>query len=122
MKTLKTASLVLRSGRERSYIIDIVDLARDTPKRYLVNFRYGFIGSELQEGTRTPDPVDLPTAERLFDSLIQSRRTQGYVDAGETAPWEDSGASGPQRCRARHHRPPLRAFALPPRKRGQHVG
>lgn len=91
MNTIRTANLVLRQGRERTYIIDLVELDSD---RYLVNYRYGFSGGALKEGTRTPDPVDRTTAERLFESLIQTRETQGYEDAGEPNPWDEK-PSGP---------------------------
>lgn len=92
MKTIKTANLVLRQARERSYIIDLVELDAG---RYLVNYRYGFSGSALKEGTRTNDPVDLETAERLFESLIQTRKIQGYENAGEATPW-DAPTAGPK--------------------------
>ena len=91
MNTIRTANLVLRQGRDRSYVIDLVELDAG---RYLVNYRYGFVGGALKEGTRTPDPVDRTTAERLFESLIQTRTTQGYEDAGEPTPW-DAKPAGP---------------------------
>ena len=87
MKIIQTANLVLRQSRERSYIIELGEVGTD---RYLVNYRYGFSGGELKEGTRTPDPVDLETAERIFESLIQTRTTQGYEPAGEQTPWDDT--------------------------------
>jgi len=92
MKTIRTANLVLHQARERSYIIELVEQSND---RYLVNYRYGFSGGELKEGTRTPDAVDLETAERLFESLIQTRTNQGYQDAGEPTPWKEE-PSGPR--------------------------
>ncbi len=92
MKTIRTAHLVLRHARERTYIVELVEQSEG---RYLVNYRYGFTGSDLKEGTRTPDAVDQETAERLFESLILTRTTQGYQDAGEPAPWTEA-PSGPR--------------------------
>lgn len=94
MKTVQTANLVLRAARERSYIIELVELDRPEPARFLVNYSYGFSGGTLKEGTRTIDPVERDTALRLFDSLLQTRITQGYEDAGEPTPW-DAPARGP---------------------------
>lgn len=87
MKRIRTITLVLRTGRERIYEIDLIDLERDAPERFLVNYRYGWTGKELQEGTRTPDPVTEDEAEKIFDSLVLSRRNQGYGDASGAEAW-----------------------------------
>ncbi|MEO1494643.1 MAG: hypothetical protein AAFV19_21045 [Pseudomonadota bacterium] len=95
MKEIRKITLVLNRSRERVYVAEIVDTLREAPERYLVNYRYGWSGKDLTEGTRTQNPVDLETAERLFESLILARTNQGYVE-GETAqPWQDEAATGP---------------------------
>ena len=94
MRTIKSKRLILQAGRERVYEIDLVELARDGDERYLVNYRYGWAGSELQEGTRTPDPVALPLAEQIFDSLVLSRHNQGYSDPKGSEAWQTDGALG----------------------------
>ena len=95
MQTIKHIKLVLRRGRERLYIAEIVELTRDGPAQYVVNYRYGWSGTSLSEGTRTADPVDLETAQRLFDSLVLSRRNQGYVENTDETPWQSPEATGP---------------------------
>ncbi len=87
MKTVRSKRLVLRAGRERIYEIDLVELDRDDADRYNVNYRYGWAGSELQEGTRTRDPVSRQLAEQIFDSLVLSRRNHGYSDPSGSEAW-----------------------------------
>ena len=99
MRTVRSQSLVLKSGRERIYELQLVELDRADDARFLVNYRYGWVGSELQEGTRTPDAVTLSAAEKIFDSLILSRRNQGYEDAGSAAAWGSSAGAAPEAVR-----------------------
>ncbi len=87
MKTIRSKRLVLQTGRERLYEIDLVELDGDGEARFIVNYRYGWAGAELQEGTRTPDPVALDAAEQIFESLVLSRRNQGYADAEGGEAW-----------------------------------
>jgi bifunctional non-homologous end joining protein LigD len=49
---------------------------------YVVNFAYGRRGSTLQTGTKTPAPVDLSTAETLFNKLVKEKRSKGYKPEG----------------------------------------
>lgn len=86
MRTTRQARLLLPGTRPRVYDIEIVDLGGSHPARFLVNFRYGWHGTALAEGTRTPDAVTQDQAERMFDSLVAARRNQGYRLAGEAAP------------------------------------
>lgn len=79
MRTVRSARLVMPGARRRLYEIDLVEATGASPERYLVNFRYGWDGGVLQEGTRTTDPVTEDNAQRIFDSLIVSRQNLGYV-------------------------------------------
>ena len=86
MRTIQQARLLLPGTRQRVYDIDLVDLGGANEARFLVNFRYGWQGAVLEEGTRTTDPVSQAEATRIFESLIAARRNQGYHAAGEVAP------------------------------------
>ncbi|MBM7067290.1 hypothetical protein [Actibacterium sp. 188UL27-1] len=95
MKTIKKVTLLLRRGRDRVYVAELVEMVRGQPDRYLVNYSYGWAESEFTEGTRTEKPVDLETAERLFDSLVLARKNQGYIDQDDNIPWRAETPTGP---------------------------
>ena len=80
MKTVRSTKLILKSGRSRIYELELTELDRDNDQRFVVNYRYGWEGAELQEGTRTPDPVARGAADTIYDSLILSRQKQGYEE------------------------------------------
>lgn len=86
MKTIRQAKMVLAGTRPRIYEVELVDLGQPREARFVVNFRYGWQGAVLEEGTRTPEPVPEQTGIRLFESVIAARRNQGYQLEGEAAP------------------------------------
>jgi hypothetical protein len=47
---------------------------------YTVQIRQGKAGEEWRESSRTPQPVKLDEAMKLFDQLLVSRRQQGFVE------------------------------------------
>lgn len=55
---------------------------------FVVNFAFGRRGSTLQAGTKTPTPVDLPTAERVFNKLIQEKTAKGYTPGESGTPYQ----------------------------------
>ena len=62
---------------------------------YVVNFQYGRVGSTLQTGNKTPKPVSLEAAEKIYNNLYKEKTGKGYseaVDANFTG--ERSGYSG----------------------------
>lgn len=81
MAVVKTLRLVKVAGRNRVCEIDMVE----TPAGYLVNYRYGWEGSALGEGTRTKDAVTREHAEKILDSLRVSYAQRGYFEAGGRA-------------------------------------
>jgi hypothetical protein len=85
MRTVQQARLILPGTRQRIYDIDLVELDSGDANRFLVNFRYGWQGAALEEGTRTPDAVSEDAAVRIFESLILARKNQGYVPQGAAA-------------------------------------
>jgi len=62
--------------------IDLCQAAGSTD-RYLVNLRQGRRGTQWRETTRTPQPVDLSTAETLFALALAERSAQGFSDPAE---------------------------------------
>ena len=53
-------------------------LIRADSNGYLVAYQYGRRGRPLITGLKTPEPVSLMTAQRLYDRLIQSKLRKGY--------------------------------------------
>lgn len=49
---------------------------------YVVNFAYGRRGNALTTGTKTQSPVDLVSAEKIFDKLIKEKVSKGYQPDG----------------------------------------
>jgi bifunctional non-homologous end joining protein LigD len=63
---------------------------------YKVEFQYGRRGGTLAVGTKTINPVDLDTANKLFDALVKSKKAKGYTEGDEGTPYlgssvEDTG-------------------------------
>ena len=46
---------------------------------FVVNFAYGRRGSTLKTGTKTQNPVTYEKAKKIYDKLILSKTTKGYV-------------------------------------------
>jgi bifunctional non-homologous end joining protein LigD len=54
---------------------------------YVVRFAYGRRGSTLTAGTKTPQPVSLVEAERVFRQLVQSKTAKGYTPGQDGTPY-----------------------------------
>lgn len=54
---------------------------------FVVNFAYGRRGNALTTGTKTSSPVDLPSAQKIFDKLVKEKTAKGYTEdsAGKPA-------------------------------------
>lgn len=71
---------------------------------YVVNYSYGRRGTALNGGTKTPEPVFLGEAERIFRKLVSSKKTKGYIEgemegrevAQPVAAGNDAGMNKPQ--------------------------
>jgi bifunctional non-homologous end joining protein LigD len=52
---------------------------------FIVAFQYGRRGSSLTAGTKTPTPVTLEQAQRIYEKLLNEKRAKGYTesDSGE---------------------------------------
>ncbi|HZB45611.1 MAG TPA: HEAT repeat domain-containing protein, partial [Pyrinomonadaceae bacterium] len=64
---------------------------------YVVNFRYGRRGARLKEGVKTVSPVGRAEAEKVFQSLVNSKVKKGYreITARAEAPPVKRVVSGP---------------------------
>jgi hypothetical protein len=77
MRLIKQSSLHFKEGNsDKVYEIDLCDAGND---KYLVNFRYGRRGSLLKEGTKTPVPVLLEEAEKIFSAVEDEKLSKGYT-------------------------------------------
>ena len=70
---------------------------------YVVNFQYGRVGNALQSGTKTPSPVSLAEAEKIYTKLVKEKMGKGYAEkaggstktSSASASASTSGFSGP---------------------------
>jgi len=46
---------------------------------FIVNFAYGRRGSTLKTGTKTQTPVPYEKAKKIYDKLVLSKASKGYV-------------------------------------------
>lgn len=47
---------------------------------YVVNFQYGRRGSTLKCGAKTTSPVDLNTAQKIYDKVLNEKLDKGYME------------------------------------------
>ncbi|WP_207514798.1 hypothetical protein [Longitalea luteola] len=77
MRLVKQSILYFKEGNsDKVYEIDLCDVGND---KYVVNFRYGRRYSKLKEGSKTPVPVALAEAERLFHEVENEKLSKGYT-------------------------------------------
>ncbi|MCS3797917.1 hypothetical protein [Niastella sp. OAS944] len=77
MRLVKQSILYFKEGNsDKVYEIDLCDVGND---KYVVNFRYGRRNAKLKEGSKTPVPVSLADAEKLFGELEDEKISKGYT-------------------------------------------
>lgn len=54
---------------------------------FIVHFAFGRRGSTLQTGSKTPKPLDLAAARKIFDKLVQEKTAKGYSPGEEGTPY-----------------------------------
>ncbi len=76
---MKSINLAYREGGS-----DKVYQATIQPEgdKFLVNFAYGRRGNALTTGTKTTSPVDIESANRIFDKLVKEKTSKGYTIEG----------------------------------------
>ncbi len=95
---MENTTLYFRSGPS-----DKVYQASIQPKDagFMVHFAYGRRGSTLSTGSKTPVPVDYPTAKGIYDKLIREKLAKGYTpgeDTGTTTPPDSPGQHSGIHC------------------------
>jgi predicted DNA-binding WGR domain protein len=78
---IKSADLFFQEGSsDKEYHLQIIELKEGG---YVVNFQYGRRGGPLQSGTKTPEPVSLPEAEKIYEKLKNEKTNKGYEEAAD---------------------------------------
>ncbi|WP_310481347.1 WGR domain-containing protein [Chamaesiphon sp. VAR_48_metabat_403] len=84
MQLIQRKTLIYQAGNsDKVYEVDLSEVATD---RYMVNYRYGKRGGTLREGAETVAAVPLVEAQKVFDRLIRSKVSKGYLEASAAAP------------------------------------
>ena len=77
MRLVKQSLLYFKEGNsDKAYEIDLCDVGNN---KYVVNFRYGRKGSNLKEGSKTPVPVSLAEAEKIYNAVEEEKLLKGYT-------------------------------------------
>ena len=86
MATIHTqANLACHSGsKDAVYHLQIVEV----PGGFLVNYQNGRRGGTLASGSKTPNPVALEAAQKIFNSVVKQKLTASppYIQDGAPAP------------------------------------
>ena len=80
MKLVRTVTLTKAEGAATR--IFEVDLCEVGDALFVVNFRHGRMGSALRDGSKTPLPVPLESAERIYGKLLDEKKAKGFREAG----------------------------------------
>ena len=89
---IQSTSLYFREGSSDKLYQAAVEPEGDG---FIVTFAFGRRGSTLNTGTKTPEPVSLAEATKVFDKLVASKIAKGYKAAGDsTVPYQQSGLEG----------------------------
>ena len=69
---------------------DKVYQASITPKDggYVVHFAYGRRGATLQTGTKTQAPIPYEQAKKIYDKLVQEKKSKGYTPGEDGTPYQ----------------------------------
>ncbi|MCG2615431.1 WGR domain-containing protein [Terrimonas sp. NA20] len=79
MRLIRQSILFFQEGNsDKVYETDLCDVGND---RYVVNFRYGRRGASLKEGSKTPVPVSLQEAEKIYNDVVNEKTAKGYTGA-----------------------------------------
>lgn len=72
---LKASLWFSEGGSDKEYHAEVVAVDGG----YLVNYRYGRRGSTLTCGCKTPAPVDIAQATKIFEKLVKEKTSKGYT-------------------------------------------
>ncbi|MEI7911839.1 MAG: WGR domain-containing protein [Verrucomicrobiota bacterium] len=89
---IQAASLYFREGPSDKEYHAAIEPKADG---FIVTFAFGRRGSTLNTGTKTPDPLSLTDATKVFDKLVASKLAKGYRATGQSAvPYRQTGLEG----------------------------
>jgi bifunctional non-homologous end joining protein LigD len=75
---MKNISLYYKdSSSDKEYHVQLEKTSNDL---FVVNFQYGRVGNALQVGTKTPTPVSLQEAEKIYNKLVKEKTSKGYAE------------------------------------------
>lgn len=81
----ESASLSYRGGSsDKVYHVQL----ESKDDGWVVNFQYGRRGNTLQAGTKTSSPTAYDKAKKIFDKLVQEKKSGGYTESGEGTPYQ----------------------------------
>jgi len=83
MRLIRQSLLWFKEGNsDKVYEIDLCEVGTD---KYVVNFRYGRRGAVLKEATKTPVPVSLAEAEKIYTDVESEKIQKGYTETGSSS-------------------------------------
>lgn len=83
MRLIRQSFLWFKEGNsDKVYEIDLCEVGGG---KYVVNFRYGRRGAVLKEATKTPVPVSLEEAEKIFHAVENEKLEKGYTATESSA-------------------------------------
>lgn len=74
----KTENITLFYKQEKSDKVYKASL-EESDNKFIVNFAYGRRGATLKTGTKTQTAVEYDKAKKIYDKLVLSKTTKGYV-------------------------------------------
>lgn len=91
MQEIPTVALFYSEGSsDKEYRVQVA--ARDDG--FIVNFQYGRRGASLTSGTKTPSPVPFDKAIKVFEKLVQGKKSKGYTEEESGAAFSSSDNAG----------------------------
>ena len=82
---MKTENITLFYKQEKSDKVYKVSL-EESGDEYLVNFAYGRRGATLRTGTKTQKAVEYKKAKKIYDKLVLSKSSKGYIPDENATP------------------------------------
>jgi bifunctional non-homologous end joining protein LigD len=83
---MKKISLFYKEGSsDKEYHVQVVQAPGSD--LYLVKFQYGRRGSTLTDGCKTPSPLPLDKAEKIFADIVKKQMAKGYTEGAEGTPY-----------------------------------
>jgi bifunctional non-homologous end joining protein LigD len=74
---MKNVSLYFQEGNsDKEYHIQL----EKSGDGFVVNFQYGRRGSNLSAGTKTPTPLPLKEADKVYESKLKEQLRKGYTE------------------------------------------